>query len=217
MFRRSISVVVLISLLSFLLYSCTGEQRSPVSDDPDRLETALSKASELQELIAIRDEIATRAIALNVTPDDIRAAGLDARRANELLGLTAEEAQARYERINTLVGSLYESYPQLKDVQARATYECAVCDVEGVAAAWEHLSKVLAPGAGGGVLAGAGAGQGLQAPARGPLKCKWTQLAVGFGLCAVKSGGSLLFYTACSYGVFCGSCDGGIASVICPR
>jgi outer membrane murein-binding lipoprotein Lpp len=211
MFRRGISVVVLLSFLSFLLYSCTGGARSPVSDDPDRLETALSTASELQELLAIRDEIAARAIRLNVTPADIRAAGSDARRANELLGLTADEAQARYERINALVGALYTRYPQLKDAGESSTYECTACDVESVAAAWEHLSQVLAP------EAGAGAGGALEAPARGPLKCKWTQLAVGVGLCAVKSGGSLLFYTACSYGVFCGSCDGGIASVICPR
>ena len=211
MFRRSISVVVLMSFLSFLLYSCTGGERSPVSDDPDRLEAALSTASELQELIAIRDENAVRAIRLNVTPADIRAAGSDARRANELLGLTADEAQARYERINALVGALYTRYPQLKDVEKRATYECTACDVEGVAEAWEHLSRVLAP------ELGAGAGQALQAPARAPLKCKWTQLAVGFGLCAAKSGGSLLFYSACSYGVFCGSCDGGLASIICPR
>jgi len=211
MFRRGISGVVLLSFLSFSLYSCTGGERSPVSDDPDRLEAALSAASELQELIAIRDEIATRAIALKVTPEDIRAAGSDARRANELLGFTAEEAQARYERINALVGSLHTRYPQLKDAEKRSTYECTACDVEGVASAWEHLSKVLAP------EPGAGAGQALQAPARGPLKCKWTQLAVGFGLCAAKSGGSLLFYAACSYGVFCGSCDGGVASIICPR
>lgn len=211
MFRRGISVVVLMSFLSFLLYSCTGGQRSPVSDDPDRLEAALSTASELQELIAIRDEISARAIRLNVTPADIRAAGSDARRANELLGLTADEAQARYERINALVGALYTRYPQLKDVEKRSTYDCTACDVEGVAAAWEHLSQVLAP------AGGAGAGQALQAPARGPLKCKWTQLAVGFALCGVKAGGSLLFYATCSYGVFCGSCDGGAASIICPR
>ena len=160
MFRRGISVVVLLSFLSFLLYSCTGGARSPVSDDPERLETALSTASELQELLAIRDEIAARAIRLNVTPADIRAAGSDARRANELLGLTADEAQARYERINALVGALYTRYPQLKDAEKRSTYECTACDVEGVAAAWEHLSQVLAPEAG----AGAGGADGARRP-----------------------------------------------------
>jgi hypothetical protein len=48
------------------------------------------------------------------------------------------------------------------------------------------------------------------------MKCKWTQLTIGFMLCALKSGGSLLVYGICAYAVFCGSCGGGMADIICP-
>ncbi|HVO77025.1 MAG TPA: hypothetical protein VMT60_03485, partial [Candidatus Bathyarchaeia archaeon] len=96
------------------------------------------------------------------------------------------------------------------------------CDIEGVAASWEHLSKVLAADGGAGSQAGWARvredGQPvLQAPARPPLMCKWAQLGAGMFLCAAKSGGSLLFYAVCSYGVFCGSCSGGVADVLCFR
>ena len=208
MFRKSIAIVVLMSFLSFLLESCAGEDRSPVSGEADRLEDELSKASEVQELMAIRDEIASRAITMHVTADEIRAAGSDARKTNELLGLTDAEAQARFERIAALLRALHDRYPALGRLEASASSGCEACDVDRIAASWEHYSKVLAVEPDG----NAGA---LKAPARAPLQCKMRQLVIGFGVCAARSGGSLLIYALCSYGVFCGSCSGGAADVIC--
>jgi len=208
MFRKSIAIVVLMSFLSFLLYSCAGEDRSPVSRETDRLEDELSKASEVQELMAIRDEIAARAIAMHVTADEIRRVGCDERRTNELLGFTETQARARFERIAALLRALHDRYPALGRLETAASAECEACDIDRIAASWEHYSKVLA------VELGEG-GQALKAPARAPLQCKMRQLIVGFAVCAARSGGSLLIYSLCSYGVFCGSCSGGAADVIC--
>ena len=208
MFRKSIAGVVLMSFVSFLLYSCAEEHRSPVSGEADRLEEELSKASEVQELVAIRDEIAARAITMHVTADEIRRTGCDARKTNELLGFTEAGARARFERINALLRALHDRYPALGRLEASASSGCGACDVDRIAASWEHYSKVLAVEPGG----NAGA---LKAPARAPLQCRMRQLVVGFAVCAARSGGSLLIYSLCSYGVFCGSCSGGAADVIC--
>jgi hypothetical protein len=216
MFRKSVSFMVLLPILSLLFYSCAcddvtepADGRGSVADDSGRLEEDLRETGELAELIAIRDEIALRALARNVTPQEVREAAGDPRRSNELLGYCEVEAKAINDRIAALVGALFEMYPALEGIEAHGESECAACDIERMAETWERYSKVLAAESGGsGELA-------LEAPARAPLKCKMRQLVMGFGLCAMKSGGSLLFYSLCSYGVFCGSCSGGMADVIC--
>jgi len=216
MVGKGLSIMVLMSFLSLLFCSCTddGVTRpqdawSLGDDDFGLLEDELREAPELGELIEIRDEIAARAIARNVTPDELRAAGNDACRANELLGLTPVEASARRDRINALVASLRGRYAALENIEARIEIKCAECDIDHIALSWEYYRRVLAAPIGG------SAQPAPEAPERAPLKCRMSQLVIGFGLCAIKSGGNLLFYAICSYGVFCGSCDGGMADVIC--
>jgi len=127
---------------------------------------------------------------------------------NELLGYSAEEARERFARINALIEALYERFPSLGRIGATVPLECEACDAEVIAERWEHYSKVLAAELG----KGAGA---LRAPAKGPLKCNLTKIVAGFYGCALRSKGSLLVYAVCGYGVFCASCDGGIADYIC--
>jgi hypothetical protein len=208
MFRKSVSMVVLLSFVSLLGCSCSREGGTAVSDD-ERLEAALSKASEVQELISIRDEIAALAIARGVTADQIREAGSDSDAANRLLGLTDAEAHERAARIDALIEALFERYPALADAQGPddGAAVCGDCTVDRIADSWERYSRVLSAR-----LAGDGT---LMAPARGPLKCRMRQVIVGFAICAARSGGSVLFYAICSYGVFCGSCSGGAADIIC--
>jgi hypothetical protein len=213
MFGKSVYIMVLASCISVLFCSCTGDavlpggdRRGAAADDNARLEDELSGASELRELIAIRDEIAARAIARDLTADEVRAAMGDECRSNEVLGLAEADARALFERINALVGSLYDRYPLLGDIEAREGFECGSCGADRIVAGWERFSTILAADF---------AERGAQSPQRPPLVCKWVQLAVGMGLCAAKSGGNLFFYAFCSYGVFCGSCDGGVSDIIC--
>jgi len=202
MFRKSVSFMVLLPILSLLFSSCAGDDVTEPAD-------GRGSAAELMELVAIRDEIALRALARNVTPQQVREAAGDARRSNELLGYSEVEARAINDRIAALVGALFEMYPALEGIEAHGASECEACDIERMAETWERYSNALAAEFGSsGELA-------LEAPARAPLKCKMRQLVMGFGLCAMKSGGSLLFYSICSYGVFCGSCSGGVADIIC--
>jgi hypothetical protein len=209
MFRRSISAVLCMVLMLQLLVSCAEERPSSVPGDA-AIEEELSRSSEVAELIAIRDELGARAVERGVTPDEIRDTAGDADRANALLGLSPDEARARFERIHALVGALFARYPALADMAAGEEGRCAACDAEGVALAWEHYARVLPE------MLGRNAELSQQAPARPPLICKMTQFIIGISLCALKSGGSAVFYFICSYGVFCGSCDGGIADLICP-
>lgn len=217
MSRKGIPLLFVVSLFGVLLMSCadhdsarTNVGAGPAADDSEWLEGELEKSSELQELIAIRDDLAARAIANGVTPEQIRETARDADKANALLGLTPDEARARFDRIDALVDALYGRYPMLADIAAREDMRYSACDAEGIALAWEHYSKVLP------AVLGRNAALAEGAPARPPLTCKVAQLIAGFALCAFKSGGSAAFYFVCSYGVFCSSCDGGVADIICP-
>jgi hypothetical protein len=216
MWKKGIPPLLLVSLLC-LVASCAGgdsagtnDGAGPAASETDRLDEELSRSSEVAELVAIRDELAARAVERGVTPDEIRGAATDVDRSNALLGLTPDEARARFDRIDALVGTLFARYPALADIAARDGWRYPACDAEGVALAWEHYSRVLPS-----VLDGGGP-RAFGAPARPPLICKMTQFIIGISLCALKSAGSATFYFICSYGVFCGSCDGGIADLICP-
>ncbi len=228
MSKKRIPPLFLIALLCLLSSACADRDAAPpaagagpAADDSEWLEDELRKSSELAELVAIRDEIASRGIARGVTPDQIREAGADAARSNELFGYSSDEARATFERIDALTGALFARYPALAEMAARDEWRYPACGVEDVALAWESYSKTLPAALEAGAascarVALAGREAARMAPARPPLTCKVTQLVVGFTLCALKSGGSLGFYTVCSFGVFCSSCDGGIADIICP-
>jgi hypothetical protein len=216
MSKKGIPLLFLASLLCLLVSSCadhdaarTKDGVGPVADESEKLEEEIGRSSELQELMAIRDEIAARAIAGNVTPEQIREAGYDVARSNELLGLTEAERRARFERIDALVNSLYARFPALREVEAREAAAIETCDIECAASNWERYVKILAV-----ELSGDGA-PALRAPTKGPLKCKMEQIVTGFAACATRSGGSALVYVVCSYGVFCASCEGGISDLLC--
>jgi hypothetical protein len=216
MSKKGIPLLFLVSFLCLLASSCADQDAvrtkdgvGPAADDSEWLEGELQKSSEVGELVAIRDEIAARALARGVTPEQIREAGNDAERSNALLGLTEAEARARFERIDALVNSLYARYPALREAAAREAASFETCDVDCAASRWERYSKVLEV-----ELSGDGT-PALRAPAKGPMKCKMRQIVVGFALCALRSGGNAMFYGVCSYGVFCASCDGGISDLLC--
>lgn len=246
MMKRSVLMAAFLSILACFLCSCAGEDAAPSASvsqgdaDTARLEAALSAAPEVRELIEIRDLIASRAAAGHVTPEQVREVADDPERANELLGLSGDEASALMGRIDGALASLRAAYPALDGLMGHASQECDACDVERLAATWDRYLAVAgraasampdeaatdaageASGAPGGAAGSAGGGSAepgggaAYAPEREPLRCKMTQLVIGFGMCAVKSGGSLLFYTICSYAVFCSSCSGGVAAMICP-
>jgi hypothetical protein len=216
MSKKRIPPLFLIALMCLLASSCADRDAAPApdgagpgTDDSQWLDDELRASSELAELVAIRDEIASRGIARGVTPQQIREAGADAARSNALFGYTPDEARATFDRIDALTGALVARYPALAETAARDEASYPACGVEDVAIAWEHYSNTLPAALADGSAAG-------MAPARAPLTCKTPQLIVGFMLCAVKSGGSLGLYATCSYGVFCSACDGGMADIICP-
>jgi hypothetical protein len=216
MSKKGIPVLFLVALLCLLASSCadndvarTKSGVGPAADDSEWLEAELGESSELVELIAIRDEIAARAIARGVTAEQIREAGYDVARSNELLGFTEAERRARFERIDALINSLYARYPSLREAETREAAAFETCDIECAASSWERYAKVLA------VELSENGTPALRAPARGPMKCQMKQIFFGFALCAMRSGGNAILYGVCSYGVFCASCDGGISDLLC--
>jgi len=216
MSRKGIPVLFVVSLLCLLVSACadtdavrTSDSAGPAPDDSEWLEGELEKSSEVRELVAIRDELAARAIERNVTPEQIREAGYDVERSNELLGLTEAERRARFERIDALLNSLYARYPALKDEAEREAASPETCGIECAASSWERYVNVLA------VEPSADGSPALRAPARAPLKCNWKAVVTGIAACAVGSGGNATLYFICSYGVVCDSCTGGLTEVIC--
>ncbi len=216
MSRKGIPVLFVVSLLCLLASACadndavrTNTSAGPAPDDSEQLDGELERSGEVWELMAIRDELAARALARNVTPEQIREAGYDVERSNELLGITEAERRARFERIDALLNALYSRYPALKDEAERAAAATATCDVDCAASRWERYSKTLS------VALSAGGTTALRAPARAPLKCNYRAIVTGFAACAIGSGGNTTIYFICSYGVFCDSCTGGITEVIC--
>ncbi len=221
MSKKRIPPLFLAVLMCLLASACADRDAAPPArgtgpgaDDSEWIDDELRKSSEVAELVAIRDEIAARGIARGVTPEQIREAGADPARSNALFGFTPDEARETFDRIDALTQSLFTRYPALSEIAARDEWRYPACGVEDVALAWEHYSKTLPAALDESAISDGSAA--LRAPARPPLTCKMTQLIVGFALCGVKSGGNMGFYTVCSYGVFCSSCDGGIADIICP-
>lgn len=221
MSKKRIPPLFLVALMCLLAAACADRDAAPPlggagpgADDSQWLDDELRRSSELAELIAVRDEIAARGIARGVTPDQIREAGAEAVRSNALFGFAPDEARATFDRIDALTQALFARYPALAEIAARDEGRAAACGVEDVALAWERYSKTLPAALDGGPPSGEFAAP--RAPGRAPLTCKTAQLIVGFALCAVKSGGNVGFYAVCSYGVFCSSCDGGVADIICP-
>jgi hypothetical protein len=225
MFKKSVSIVLLASFLSCIVASCGDNtstqprERVRTAGDPGWLERELSTAPEVRDLIEIRDEIVLRAVERGVTSEQLREAVSSGPRSNEVLGLSSLEAKEIQDRMVALIGSLCDRYTVLGDLVAREISESMSggCDLDRFVDAWDAYSARIraelsssSPG-----TDQSGAGDRFFAPAHEPLKCKWAQLTIGFAVCAVKSGGSLLVYAVCSYGVFCGSCEGGISDALC--
>jgi hypothetical protein len=228
MFKKSVSIIVLASFLSFIGYSCADDKLTPpegvsrTENDLLRLEEQLGRAPEVRELLQIRDDIISRAIDRGITSRQLRETISDTHRWNDLLGFSSEEASDLDRRMQTLIETLCDRHPELERLVARSASEpaCVGCDTERLAASWDAQARAITAARAADEDASSAAGRqwgagGSLAPSRAPLACKWTQLTVGLAMCAIRSGGSFLFYALCSYGVFCGSCDGGMADVLC--
>ena len=218
------SRVIVLAALSLAIFSCARDRAvdpkssgEAVPDDAGTgnmaaLDEELEGSPEVRELLTVRDEIAERALARHVTEEEVRDAASDAAKGNELLGLSPAEAGELQGRIDAALASLSARYPELGGLIAAGQSECVACDIDRLAAMWGRYSSLAArrgrEGADPAVWA-----EG--APAREPLRCQWMQLVLGFGMCALRSGGSLLLYGLCAYGVFCGSCSGGAADILC--
>ncbi len=232
MFRKSVSIMVLASFLSLIVYSCAGEQTAQPGASRGEthglawLDDQLSRAPEVRELLEIRDNIISRALDKSITSQQVREVANDPQRSNELLGLSKSDAKRIQDRMECLIGSLCSRFPMLEELVAERAlaYESNACDTDCLTTSWDVYSRAFAAAQLNDLVSDSGAtpaagregeSGGSLSPARTPLICKWSQLMVGFALCGVKSAGSLLFYAICSYGVFCGSCDGGVADMIC--
>jgi len=228
MFKKSVSIVVLASFLSFIGYSCAGDKltqpegASRAENDLPRLDEQLGRAPEVRELLQIRDDIISRAVDRGITSRQLRETISDTNRWNDLLGFSSEEASNLDRRMQTLIKTLCDRHPELGRLVAQRASEpgCEACDTERLAVSWDAQARAITAVRAADEAASSAAGRhwgagGSLAPARAPLTCNWTQLVVGFAVCAARSAGSLFLYVLCSYGVFCGSCDGGTADVIC--
>ena len=168
MSRKGIPVLFLVSLLCLLASSCADRDAArtkTASGRPRTIPNGSRRSSKNRASCGSSSRSGTRSPRARSREtsraEQIREAGYDVARSNELLGLTEAERRARFERIDALINSLYARYPALREAEAREAAAFETCDIECAASSWERYSKVLAV-----ELSGDGT-PALRAPAQG--------------------------------------------------
>ena len=211
MFKKCVSIIVILSILSFLYSSCSRDdiiQPKGNTDlnesDSESLQEELETAPEVKELLEIRTEMMDRALKRDITGKKL----LDAYMAKDeqkmviLLGYSDTEVEKYRNRLYYLSNSLCDRYPELRKMVAEKKGSfCATCEVEQFADKWDDYRMKYKAGI-------------LCAPAMKPAMCQIIPLTIGLILCAVSLP-TVLLYLLCSYIVACSFCEGGWADIIC--
>ena len=205
MTRKIISVVLLISFSFYIFASCSGEQEG--IQDPkinkSTIEGKLEQDQALKELLKVREEIIQRGLSRGVNGNQIKAAYInnDLDKLNNLFGYNRDEIEALNLKIQTLVQSLENRYPEIKTkVEKRKDEVCFECSINEIAAKWDKELMIYE-------------GRMLYSPERGPIKCRWVNLVVDLTLCLFMP--NPVLWALCTYKSICGNCEGGVLDDIC--
>ena len=180
------SIVLFLTAILVTVISCGAERDNPVQSV--HWESDLASSPEVQELIAMQDQIAASLYGLPV--EEVLEALQNPAKAAELTGYY--DWQERVTRIST---SLYEKFPQLREYESTA----APCSLEESARLMKRLcsKKGTFP---------------LLVESRKPVKCQWGPYVMSLiGCTALGPGG----YFICSYIALCSFCSGGYVDTIC--
>jgi len=180
------SIVLFLTAILVTVISCGAERDDPVQSVD--WESELASSPQVQELIAMQDQIAASLYGLPV--EEVLEALQNPAKAAELTGYY--DWQERVTRIST---SLYEKFPQLHEYESTAT----PCSLEESARLMKQLcsKKGTFP---------------LLVESRKPVKCQWGPYVVGLMGCTLLGP---VYYFPCAYEALCSFCQGGWVDSVC--
>ena len=195
MFKRSISMIVIVSVLSLIWYSCSedginqpgSKSESSISDETENLNEALSNDPQVKELETIGHELIQITIDLKITQEELKSAVRDKQLAADKLGMSKVESERLLDHIRELANSLLMKYPELKEmVEKQRDEQCEDCQIDQFINNWNKISA-----------------QQDQDNGRELLRMSYFTYVVALAGCAVGSVGNVLLYAICAYVVFC--------------
>lgn len=213
MLKRIVSIVLVASLVP-IPFSCmrdevveppeAQEQAIETKADLEKLEAELSAAPEVQELLAMLEEVEFRMSSRGITVLDLqRLQSNKVEAASAALGYSREESDAFISRLVFLRDELYSRYPVLREL-VRESME------SGSATGIVELSD------------GSGEEDSIppEEPKKGsrPVICKWVPFISSLLTCveaAIALGGNPAVIITCVYQSLCAYCSGGWVSMIC--
>ncbi|MCD6380258.1 hypothetical protein J7M07_07435 [bacterium] len=195
MFKRSISMIVIVSVLSLVWYSCSedginqpnSKSEGSISDETENLNEELLNDPQVKELEAIGNELIQIAIDREITQEELESAVKDEQIAAATLGMSRVESEKLLTHIKELGNSLLIKYPELKNmVQKRMKEDCEGCQTNEFINNWDKIR----------------AHQG-QDNGRELLKMSYFTYIVALVGCYFASAGNILLYAICAYVVYC--------------
>jgi len=196
MFKRTISTIVIISVLSLTLYSCSensinqpgAEPEGSIGAETENLNKKLINDLQVKELVAIGDKLIQIVIDREITQEELESAAVDKQIAAAELGMSGIEAEELLDHIKKLSNSLLIKYPELKEmVQKQIDKQCGSCRISQVISNWDKIR----------------ADQDQSNDRELLSKMSYTTYIVALVGCAVGSGGNALLYAICTYVVYC--------------
>ncbi len=196
MFKRTISTIIIISVLSLIWYSCSensinqpaAKPEGPTGVETDNLNKKLINDPQVKELVDICDELIQTVIDRKITREELESAALDKQIAAAELGMSGIESERLIDHIKELSNSLLMKYPELKEmVQKQMKERCESCQISQVISNWDKVRADQDQDSRRGLLS----------------KMSYTTYIVALIGCAVGTGGNALFYAICAYVVYC--------------
>jgi len=172
----------------------------------------LKEDTNVQELLAIRDEMIARVIengASGIEMSEIVKTN-DLKRFALILGYTEEELSDLGTRIAFLGGEIQNTYPDLITLAESQIEKCPGCDFETIAQKWD---QTLMKHNEADVFYGDGEnGIPLPDPSQKGVSCQWVPYTASLALCTAT--GPVLYW-ACAVVAVCSFCAGGWVTTVC--
>lgn len=215
MLKKSVSVLVALSMMTSMLCSCTDGENGVVTAGSDgecvELDRRLEQDAEVREMMTVLQGLVRRAAARRIPGGELAGAAErnDRIEVASLLGIDYDRLGDLSERLERLSSNINERYPSLVENSAGTGASC--CTLDDFPELWDaHLVQT------GRSLTGDDVEHGMDAPdpANKGVTCKWARYVAALVACGLSAGAALV-YMLCAYIATCSYCTGGWVSTIC--
>jgi hypothetical protein len=207
-----------ISILTIICYSVCfigcGENEGMSSPSISEYEKSLKEDADIQELLAIRDEMISRALKSSVSGAVMAeiVKRNDEDRFASILGYTEDEMANLGSRIARLGESIRNRYPGLADMAGNRAIKCPECEFKNIAERWDNLlvtnKRSIKLGDGEQMIP-------TPDPSQKGVTCQWASYTASLVACTVF--GLTPLYFACAIVALCQFCSGGWITDFCQQ